>query len=116
MVCLEFVSCPSGLRGKFLAFTSRFDFLCAYLLSVVFYLFIELVGCSVDSRISRGARKLTRTSRVIYKKKRYTVCEGITLTLYYFSSIDLMDFNLFCFGTPRFVPPFKNYKFLFWMT
>jgi hypothetical protein len=74
--------------------------MCIHVIRGVLFLFIELVGCSVDPRISRGARKLTRISRVIYKKKQYMVCEGITLTLYYFSSIDLMDFNLFCFGTP----------------
>jgi hypothetical protein len=28
----------------------------------------ELVGCSVDPRISCGVRKLTRTSRIIKKK------------------------------------------------
>jgi hypothetical protein len=33
----------------------------------VFYLSTELVGCSVDPGTNRGARKLTRTSRI--KKK-----------------------------------------------
>jgi hypothetical protein len=36
---------------------------------VVTYLFIGLAECSVDPKISRGARKLTRTSQVIYIKK-----------------------------------------------
>jgi hypothetical protein len=35
----------------------------------VSYLSIELAGCSVDPEISRGVRKLTRTTRVKKKKK-----------------------------------------------
>ena len=35
----------------------------------MFYLLTGLAGCSVDPRISRGARKLTRTPRVKKKKK-----------------------------------------------
>jgi hypothetical protein len=35
----------------------------------VLYLSAGLAGCSVDPKINRGARKLTRISRVINKKK-----------------------------------------------
>jgi len=34
------------------------------------YLSAGLAGCSVDPKINRGARKLTRISRVINKKKK----------------------------------------------
>jgi hypothetical protein len=44
------------------------SFLCISVIFAVFYLFIRLVGCSVGPRISRGARKLTRTLQVIKKK------------------------------------------------
>jgi hypothetical protein len=36
----------------------------------VFYMFTGLAGCSVDPGNSRGTRKLTRTPRVIKKKKK----------------------------------------------
>jgi len=36
----------------------------------VLYLFTGLAGCSVSLEISRGARKLARTPRVIKKKKK----------------------------------------------
>ena len=39
---------------------------------VVPYLSTEFAGCSINSGISCGARKLTQTSRVIKKKKSYT--------------------------------------------
>jgi hypothetical protein len=40
-----------------------------YVILVVPYLSIKLARCSVDPGISRGTRKLTRTTRVIKKKK-----------------------------------------------
>jgi len=38
----------------------------------VSYLLTGLAGCLVGSRISRGARKLVRISRVIKKKTQFT--------------------------------------------
>jgi len=46
---------------------------CTPVIPAVFYLPTRLAGCSVDPGISRGARKLTRTPRVIKKKKRITI-------------------------------------------
>jgi hypothetical protein len=43
---------------------------CASVTPAVFYLPTGLAGCSVDPEISRDARKLARTPRVIKKKKR----------------------------------------------
>jgi hypothetical protein len=40
------------------------------------YLSIGLAGCSVGPRISRSARKLARTPRVIKKKKREVKAHG----------------------------------------
>jgi hypothetical protein len=41
-----------------------------FVIPVVSYLSTGLAGCSVDPGNSRGARKLTRTSRVIKKNKK----------------------------------------------
>ena len=51
----------------FISIWARF-FLCMSVIFTVFYLSIRLVGCSVGSRISRGACKLTRTLQVIKKE------------------------------------------------
>jgi len=42
---------------------------CTHVISAVPYMSIGLAGCSMDPRISRDARKLARTSRVIKKNE-----------------------------------------------
>jgi len=42
---------------------------CILVIPAIFYLFTELAGYSVNPKISHSARKLTRTPRVIKKKK-----------------------------------------------
>jgi hypothetical protein len=41
---------------------------CMSIITAVFYLSIRLVGCSINSRISYGARNLNRTPQVKIKK------------------------------------------------
>ena len=41
--------------------------MCIYIILIVFYLFTELVGYSVDLKINYGVYKLVRTPRVIKK-------------------------------------------------
>jgi hypothetical protein len=40
---------------------------------MIFYLFIRLIKCLIDSGISHGACKLTRISRIILKKKNEVI-------------------------------------------
>jgi len=44
-----------------------FEFYYMLVILTVFYMFNKLAGYSVDPRISRGARKLARTLRIIKK-------------------------------------------------
>jgi hypothetical protein len=62
----------NGQHARFALSPSRvWFFMCTSVIFVVPYLSIGLAGCSVDSGNSRGARKLTRTPRVIKKKKSH---------------------------------------------
>jgi hypothetical protein len=63
------------------------------IISAVPYLFTGLSGCSVDPGNSRGARKLTRTPRVI-KKKSQTYIHFIQL-IYLFPFLIQFLYNLF---------------------
>jgi hypothetical protein len=45
-------------------------FVCTPVTPAVLYLLTGLAGCSVDPGISRGARKLAQTPRVIKKRRR----------------------------------------------
>jgi hypothetical protein len=47
---------------------------------VVFYLFTGLAGYSVDSRITRGARKLIGIPRLIKKKKEAKSLKEVELS------------------------------------
>jgi hypothetical protein len=53
-----------------LQFRVRPIFYVCFVISVVFYLFIRLSGCSIDPVNSHDTHKLTRTSQVIKKKKK----------------------------------------------
>ena len=79
-------------------------FLCIFITTAVFYLSTGLVECSVNSKISRGARKLTWTSRVIKKEKKKKTSRlyiFVVYTLFYYVNFvwhikkilkNLMDF------------------------
>jgi hypothetical protein len=84
----------SGQQVKLVLLSSRVrPSMYTSIISAVPYLFTGLSGCSVDPGNSRGARKLTRTPRVI-KKKSQTYIHFIQL-IYLFPFLIQFLYNLF---------------------